>query len=139
MTITSLYPLLTTPDVAASARFFTAHFPFETTFESEWYVCLRTRGDRPFELALIEPRHASVPEGWRDATAAGVIITVEVENVDQVHARFEEAGLPMHVPLRSEPTGQRHFISSDPTGILVDVITPTPPEEGFAEGYTERA
>ena len=134
MTLTSLYPLLTTSDVAASAAFFTTHLPFEVTYESDWYVSLRTRDGR-WELALIEPGHASVPAPWRGATAAGVIVTAEVDDVDAVHARFVAAGLPMHVPLRSEPHGQRHFITADPSGILVDVITPIPPAEGYGEGY----
>ena len=136
MTITSLYPLLTTPSVSESAAFFAEHFPFEVTFESDWFVSLRT-GDGRWELALIEPGHESVPAGWRDATAQGVIVTVEVEDVDAVHASMAAAGLPMHVALCSEPTGQRHFITADPTGILVDVITPIPPDDAYASGYAD--
>ena len=45
------------------------------------------------------------------------------------------AGSSMLVGLRSEPAGQRHFITADPTGILVDVVTPIPPDEAFASGY----
>ena len=134
MTITSLYPLLTTPDVAASASFFTEHLDFEVAFEADWYVSLRSADGR-WELALIEPGHDSVPDPWRDAIASGVIVTVEVEDVDAVHARLRAAGLPMLVGLRSEPTGQRHFITADPTGILVDVVTPIPPDGAFASGY----
>lgn len=135
MTITSLYPLLTTPDVATSAAFFIEHLPFEVTFEADWYVSLRTTTTPSFELALITPGHPSVPSGWRDFTAEGVIVTVEVDDVNLAYARFETAGLPMHVPLCDEPHGQRHFITSDPAGILVNVVTPIPAAEGFGAGY----
>ncbi|MEL6612707.1 MAG: VOC family protein [Bacteroidota bacterium] len=137
MTITSFYPLLTVTNLDAALRFYTTHLPFEATFVSDWYISLRTTGAVPFELAFIEPGHASVPDGWRHATAAGVILTMEVEDVDAVHAAMQAAGLPMHVPLRDEPHGQRHFITEDPNGVLLDVITPIPPAEGFAEGYVE--
>ena len=136
MKITSLYPLLTSPDVTASAGFFCEHLPFEVTYQSDWYVSLRTTTEPRFEIACIEPGHTSVPTGWREFTAEGVIITVEVDDVDAVHARMVEAGLPIHVPLRDEPHGQRHFITSDPTGILIDVVTPIPPAPGYTEDYT---
>ena len=137
MRVTSLYPLLTTTDVAASSAFFVEHLAFEVTYRSDWYVSLRTTTEPRFELAFIEPGHASVPSRWRDSTAAGVIVTVEVDDADAAHARFRAAGADIHVPLRDEPHGQRHFITSDPTGILVDVVQPTPPAPGFADGYLD--
>jgi hypothetical protein len=54
---------------------------------------------------------------------------------DAAYARFTAAGLPIHLALRDEPFGQRHFISADPGGILVDVISPIPPTPEFARYY----
>lgn len=34
MKTNSFYPVLMTPDVAESKAFYTAHFPFEVTFDS---------------------------------------------------------------------------------------------------------
>ena len=135
MNITSFYPLLTVSDLDATRQFYTTHLPFEVVFEADWYLSLRTRGARAFELAFIVPDHPTVPEPWQSAKAAGVILTIEVEDVDAVHAAFEAAALPMHVPLRDEPHGQRHFITEDPNGVLLDVITPIPPSADFQEGY----
>jgi hypothetical protein len=39
------------------------------------------------------------------------------------------------VPLRDEAWGQRHFITEDPDGVLVDVVTVIPPGEEFAALY----
>ncbi|MEM1271514.1 MAG: VOC family protein [Bacteroidota bacterium] len=137
MTITSFYPLLTVNDLKAARQFCTTHLPFKVVYEADWYLSLRAEGDLLYELAFIEPNHSSVPERRRSATAAGVILTIEVEDVDAAHAAFEAEGFPMHVPLRDEPHGQRHFITEDPNGILVDVITPSPPQEGFEAGYVD--
>ncbi len=130
-----MYPLLTVSDLEAARLFYTTHLPFEIVFEAEWYLSLRARGEQSFELAFIVPDHATVPEQWRSSTAAGVILTIEVEAVDAVHAAFKAAELAIHVPLRDEPHGQRHFIAEDPNGILIDVVTPIPPASGYEAGY----
>jgi uncharacterized glyoxalase superfamily protein PhnB len=44
-------------------------------------------------------------------------------------------GLRPELELRSEPFGQRHFIVADPSGVLIDVITPVPPDADFAAGF----
>ncbi len=47
--------------------------------------------------------------------------------------------LPMLVALRDEPHGQRHFITQDPNGVLIDVIRPIPPSAEFAQQYRSDA
>ncbi|GGK79082.1 hypothetical protein Ppa06_40440 [Planomonospora parontospora subsp. parontospora] len=37
---------------------------FETTFEADWYVSLWRPGDSGYELALLDPAHPTVPEGY---------------------------------------------------------------------------
>jgi len=39
--------------------------------------------------------------------------------------------------LRDEDFGQRHFIMSDPIGVLIDVIENIPPSKAFADMYKE--
>ncbi|WP_410000907.1 VOC family protein [Vannielia litorea] len=68
-----------------------------------------------------------------------VLLNFEVEDVDAVHARLKAAGLPMLLDLRSEEFGQRHFITADPGGVLIDVITPIPPSETFAAQFDASA
>ena len=38
-----------------------------------------------------------------------------------------------------ERFGQRHFITADPNGVLIDVVTPIPPSPEFAALYSEAA
>ncbi|PFN00621.1 glyoxalase/bleomycin resistance/extradiol dioxygenase family protein, partial [Bacillus cereus] len=45
---------------------------------------------------------------------------------------------PLHLPLRNEEFGQRHFITSDPNGVLIDIITIIPPSEIHQEQYAEK-
>lgn len=129
----SCYPVLGTENVAASAAFYREHFGFEPAFEADWYVSLRhpESGD---ELALLDASHPSVPSGYREP-ARGVLVNLELDDVDAVAARLDAAGVPVVQPLRSEPFGQRHVIVRDPGGVLVDVITEIPPAPEFAEAF----
>ena len=133
MKITSLYPVICTDEIAESKAFYLDHFPFEVSFDSDWYVSLRSKSEQPFELALLDYQHETVPEGFRKSFTGGLLINFEVEDVDSVYHGFQDAGLPVHLELRSENFGQRHFITSDPNGVLVDVIKVIPVTGEFAQ------
>jgi catechol 2,3-dioxygenase-like lactoylglutathione lyase family enzyme len=135
LNINSFYPVLLTNDVAGSKDFYTKHFPFEITFDGGWYVSLKARQEFPFELALLEPNHSSIPSNFRRELNGGLILNFEVENADQEYARLKAMGLPIHLEIRSEDFGQRHFITSDPNGVLIDMIQVIPPSDEFAKQY----
>jgi len=123
-----------TADVATTAAFYVRHFGFAAVFESDWYVHMASTADAAVNLAVLRHDHETVPAAYR-RPVAGTILNFEVEDVDAVHARAEADGLPILVSLRDEPFGQRHFITCDPAGTLVDVITPIPPNPEFAAHY----
>lgn len=131
------YPVLCSEDVAASARFYREHFGFETTFEADWYVSLR-HPEAGSELAVLDPAHESVPAGYA-TVARGVLVNLELDDVDAVAARLDAAGVPVVQALRSEPFGQRHVIVRDPCGVLVDVITEIEPAPEFLEAFGREA
>lgn len=121
-------------DVTAAAAFYRDVLGLKTTYETDWYVSLRLGS---FELGLVHHRHPTVPEGYR-AMPQGVIVNLEVDDVDAMHARLTaEAGLEPVRSLRDEDFGQRHVIVAAPDGVLVDVIQPIPPTPEFAAAYAE--
>lgn len=133
MQVTSLYPVVMTTDVASAADFYRTHFDFEVTFESDWYVSLKR--DR-WELAILDAGHSTIPDGFRGASAGGLLLNFEVDDVDAVHDRLVAAGLTPVLPLRSEDFGQRHAIFAGPDGVLLDIITPIPPTGEFADQFS---
>ncbi|RZT39435.1 VOC family protein [Cupriavidus agavae] len=135
MKTTSYYPVIMTRDVAATASFYIEHFGFRPLFEADWYVHLQSAGDEQVNLAVLHADHETIPEAGRGRTAAGLLINFEVEDVDAVHARLSKAGLPMLLPLRDEAFGQRHFITADPNGVMLDIITPIAPSAEFSANY----
>lgn len=137
MKINSFYPVVLTNDVAGSKDFYTRHFPFEVTFDGGWYVSLKAKQEFPFELALLKPTHPTIPERFRFALNGGLILNFEVDDADAEYSRLKAAGLPIHLEIRSEDFGQRHFITSDPNGVLIDIIQVIPPTEDYAKQYME--
>lgn len=133
--VASLYPVLMTDDVARAGAFYADLLGLRETFAADWYVSLAAADDN-VQLAVVDRGHASIPDGFARA-AAGMLVTVEVDDVDAVHARAAERGLPLHLPLRDEPWGQRHFITEDPDGVLVDVVTVIEPSPDFAAQYLD--
>lgn len=132
MQITSFYPVLMVDDVATAARFYREELGFETTFEADWYVSLRSEGG---ELALLDRTHPTIPEGFREPVR-GLLLNVEVPDAAAEHARLVgDRGLPERLPLRDEAFGQRHFIVEAPGGVLIDVIEPIEPSPEFAAAY----
>lgn len=132
MKITSYYPVIMTGEVAATADFYKAHFGFEEAFGSDWYVHLRSKADLSVNLAVLDGTHETIPETGR-GRVSGLLLNFEVEDPDEMYGRAKAAGLPILTPLRDEAFGQRHFITSDPNGVLIDVIKPIPPSAEFAE------
>lgn len=138
MKTTSSYPVLMTDDVAGTAAFYVRHFGFRPLFESDWYVHLQAAEDESVNLAILDGAHETIPAAAR-GRVAGLLLNFEVADVDAEHARLTTAGLPMLLELRDEPFGQRHFITRDPNGVLIDVITPIPPSAEFAAHYAPDA
>jgi catechol 2,3-dioxygenase-like lactoylglutathione lyase family enzyme len=134
MKTTSYYPVIMTGDVAGTAAFYVKHFRFESQFDAGWYVHLRSAEDRDVNLAIVQGDHETIPEEGR-GRVAGLLINFEVKDVDAVHARVVAEGLPILRSLRDEDFGQRHFITRDPNGVLIDVITPIPPSPEFLALY----
>lgn len=135
MNLSSFYPVLavTAADLGPVRDFYVEHFGFEVTFDADWYVSLRRDGKPAYELAVLAFDHPTMPEDAR-RPVAGLLLNFEVEDVDAEYRRLiQGAGLPLVREIRSEEFGQRHFISRDPAGVLVDVITVIQPTGAFAD------
>jgi uncharacterized glyoxalase superfamily protein PhnB len=135
MLLQSFYPVVMAEDVEASARFYAEHMGFEMTFESDWYVSLRHRENPAYEMAVLSPAHATIPEGFRGRSSSGLLLNFEVSDAEAEYERLKEAGLRIVLPLRDEAFGQRHFIGVDPEGVMIDVIEEIEPSSEFAEQY----
>jgi uncharacterized glyoxalase superfamily protein PhnB len=134
MKLKDFYTVLCTDDVAGTAAFWERHFRFRRIYDSGWYVHLTSEASSTSHIAVLDYRHDTIPEPFR-RKAAGILVNFEVEDVDAEYERARAAGLKIHLTLRDEPFGQRHFITEDPNGVAIDVIKPIPPSGEFAGLY----
>jgi uncharacterized glyoxalase superfamily protein PhnB len=130
--ITSYYPVIMTGDVKGTVNFYKRHFRFEALFASDWYVHLQSTLDEHVTLAVLNGNHHTIPESGR-GTVSGLLLNFE--DPDALYAEFQAAGLPILRALCDEDFGQRHFITADPNGVLIDVIKPIPPTAEYAAQF----
>ena len=90
--------------------------------------------DEHVTLAVLDGNHHTIPESGR-GTVSGLLLNFEVEDPDALYAEFQAAGLPILRALCDEDFGQRHFITADPNGVLIDVIKPIPPTAEYAAQF----
>lgn len=138
MKCTQFYPVILTGDVAKTAAFYREHFRFQAIFDSDWYVHLQSTEQESVNIAVLQGDHETIPETGRGRTS-GLLLNFEVDDVDGEYARAQSGNLPILLPLRDEPFGQRHFITSDPNGVMIDIITPIPPSADFLAQYAADA
>ena len=50
-------------------------------------------------------------------------VSIEVDDVDQVHQRVVDRGLEIVYPLTNEPWGVRRFFVVDPNGAVINVLS----------------
>lgn len=133
MTTRSIFPVVPAADVRRSRDFYRELLALTVVFDSTWYAQLHGHDDT-VQLGVVALGHDTVPASYRH-TPRGVLISVEVDDVDAVHERAVAAGHRIVLDLRDEDFGQRHFMTVDPDGLLVDVITVIPySDEMIAEG-----
>lgn len=77
-------------------------------------------------------------DGYRKPVQ-GLLLNFEIDDVDAEYARLKAAGLPILRDIKSEDFGQRHFITHDPAGVMIDVIKVIPPTAEFAAQYADGA
>lgn len=132
------YPVIQTDNLTLTRDFYINHFAFKVSFDADWYCHLQSTEDPSVNIALLKSDHQTIPEEGRGAVQ-GLILNFEVEDVDAEFARLKRAGLPMLKTLTDEAFGQRHFMTRDPNGVLIDVIKPIPPSHEFVQQYAPDA
>lgn len=137
--VNGFYPVILTKKLEDSSNFYVINFRFKPVFKTDWYVSLKmSENPIPYELAIIDRSHQTIPSNYRKVVQ-GLILNFEVKNVDDEYERLIlSENLPLIQDIKDEDFGQRHFITSDPNGILIDVIQIIPPDETYRSQFNEK-
>ncbi|WP_039800705.1 VOC family protein [Nocardia araoensis] len=112
MTIRRATPDIRTDDLAASRDFYRL-LGFQEAMDLGWVVTMASPSNPTAQVLLVGP----------DAEQLQPDMSVEVDDVDAVHAAVTAAGAEVVYPLRDEPWGVRRFFVRDPSGTIVNVVS----------------
>ena len=112
MTVSRAVPNIKSDRPAETRDFFVDLLGFEVAMDIGWVVTVASPTNRSAQVTII---------GNDDMAAPG--ISVEVPDVDAVHARAVERGLEIAYSLRDEEWGVRRFMLREPSGTLVNVVS----------------
>lgn len=135
---TSYYPVIMVDAVGPVAEFYLNHFGFRSLFTNDWYVHLQSQTNPVVNFGVLQADHETIPAARRGKTG-GMLLSFEVADVDAEYERLKAEGLPILLDIKSEDFGQRHFITADPGGTMIDVITPIAPSAEYADQYAPEA
>jgi catechol 2,3-dioxygenase-like lactoylglutathione lyase family enzyme len=114
MGIRRAVPDLTSADLARSRAFYRDFLGFTVGMDLGWVVNF-VSSDNPTAQVIV-----------MDADRTADVLpdlTIEVDDVDRLHAHAVELGFEMVHPLTDEPWGVRRFFVEDPDGDLVNVMS----------------
>ena len=97
---------------AETRDFFVSLLGFEVVMDMGWITTVASPDNPSAQVSII---------GNDDPSAPG--ISVEVPDVDAVHAEAVARGLEIPYPLRDEEWGVRRFMLREPSGTVVNVLS----------------
>jgi catechol 2,3-dioxygenase-like lactoylglutathione lyase family enzyme len=95
--------------------FFVGLLGFEVAMDMGWVLTVVSPTNPSAQVTIV---------GNDDMAAPG--ISVEVDDVDAVHARAVEQGFEIAYSLRDEEWGVRRFMLREPSGTIVNVLSHRP-------------
>jgi catechol 2,3-dioxygenase-like lactoylglutathione lyase family enzyme len=106
-----------------SRDFYVALLGFEVSYDSDWYVQLRSPSNKELEFGIILRTHHLVPQAYQ-TVPSGIYVTFVVPEVDLVYKKAVDMGLRIIQEPKNEFYGQRRFLTVDPNGCLIDICSP---------------
>jgi uncharacterized glyoxalase superfamily protein PhnB len=112
MTARRAVPNIRSAQPAEAREFFVDLLGFDVVMDLGWVMTLASPSNPSAQVQIMANDDPSAPG-----------ISVEVADVDEVHARALERGYEIFYPLRDEDWGVRRFMLREPSGTVVNVLS----------------
>lgn len=114
MTVTRIVPDLHAAEPADSREFYVEVLGLEVAMDLGWIVTFAAPGNPSAQLSVMR----------EDGSAAvQPDVSIEVDDVDAVHAAAVRLGYEVVHPLTDEPWGVRRFFVREPSGKVLNVLS----------------
>lgn len=114
MSIKRVVPDITTERMDESRKFYTEFLGLNIAMDMGWVVTLVSPSNPTAQITLLGGPAAAGPQPN---------MSIEVTDVDAVHAKAAALGLKIVYPLTDEPWGVRRFFVADPNGMVINVMS----------------
>ena len=113
MTIRRVVPNIESEKFDDSRKFYTEFLGFNTAMDMGWVVTFASTENPTAQVTLLRPQ----------SPAPNPQISIEVADVDRLHAKAVALGLQITYPLTDEPWGARRFHVVDPNGVVINIMS----------------
>lgn len=114
MSIRRIVPDITSNRIDESRKFYTEFLGFDVAMDMGFVVTLASPSNPTAQITLVRETRSAVSQPS---------LTVEVADVEAVHAKAVVLGLQVVYPLTDEPWGVRRFFVTDPNGVVINVMS----------------
>jgi catechol 2,3-dioxygenase-like lactoylglutathione lyase family enzyme len=114
VTVKRIVPNIAVPDTAKARSFYHDLLGLEVRMDLGWIVTFAIDGRAAPQISIMS-------EGGSGAPVPD--ISIEVENVDEVHRRAVAMGFVIEYELTDEPWNVRRFFLRDPFGRLINILS----------------
>ena len=114
MPVRRIVPDVHSDDPGASRAFYVDVVGLEVAMDLGWVVTFAAPGNPTAQISVM--RHDASAQVQPD-------ISIEVDDVDAVHAAAQRAGYEIVHPLTDELWGVRRFFVRDPNGKIVNILS----------------
>lgn len=114
MSIKRTVPNFESTRFEASREFYVVCLGFEVVMERDEIITFAAPDDPSAQISVLSPDGSGAPHPD---------VSVEVTDVDAMHARAVTKGVEIVYPLTDEPWGVRRFFAVDPNGKIVNVLS----------------
>ena len=114
MSIRRVVPNIPSERFDESRSFYTDLLGFEVAMDMGWIMTFASPGNPTAQITLLAPADSAVPHPQ---------VSIEVEDIDAVHAKAVERGEQIVYPLTDEPWGVRRFFVKDPNGVVINLMS----------------
>ncbi|MDM9649141.1 VOC family protein [Rhizobium sp. S163] len=118
MTVLRVIANIAVPDPQLARPFYEELLGLHVAMDHGWIRTLSTH-------ATMEPQLSFASQGGSGAEVPD--LSIEVDNLEDVYRRAEEAGYSIVYSLTDEPWGVRRFFVHDPFGKIVNILAHTKP------------
>jgi catechol 2,3-dioxygenase-like lactoylglutathione lyase family enzyme len=123
MSVSKLLAAILSDRLADTKDFYISLLGFKVVFASDFFIELVSSTNSAVGLGIWRRDHELVPQDFQHQPQ-GVVLSFAVEDADVAYVKAEQLGLKIVQSLRNESYGQRHFMTVDPNGLLLDVTSP---------------